>query len=125
MDKLIIYEKAYELAKVIKESEVFNSYKEYEKLVIENIEIQKLLSAFLKSKNKFEEASKYDKYYPGLEKIKKEYQEAKISLMNNEIFKTYKQKEKELDIILYKIENSLKETINIRDKHNKNILKFI
>ncbi|MDF2699535.1 MAG: Control of competence regulator ComK, YlbF/YmcA [Haloplasmataceae bacterium] len=125
MENTKIIQKAYELALAIKESDVYKDYLKYEKMIQNDEVLTNILEEFNKRKSIFEEANKYGRYYPGIEKINADYQEVKIKLMKNELFKKYKEAEKQLDIINYQIETSLKGVVNIKEKHGKTSIKFI
>ncbi len=114
-----IYEATYKLTDTIKNSPLYHTYKEYELKVMESDEIKKLLKTFHNYKEQFEEAYKYKDYHPDFAEIKKNYQRAKMNLMDNELFKTYKKYEKQLDSYLEEIEFRLKEIVNIKEKHGK------
>lgn len=115
-----IVEKTYELVDEIKKSEIFYQYTYYKDLIKKDKEFNDLLDRFNKAKAKFSEVYKYRNYYKGFAEIKNEYQEAKINLMNNKLFKKYKLLEKQIETYLNKIENELKGIVNIKEKY-KNI----
>ena len=82
-------------------------------------EVLKLLNNFHKCKSEFEEAYKYKDYYPNFVQVKNRYQEAKVRLMEHELFKNYKSAEQKLEDYLMEIEMRLKAVVNIREKHGK------
>jgi cell fate (sporulation/competence/biofilm development) regulator YlbF (YheA/YmcA/DUF963 family) len=120
-----ILTKAYELADVIVHSDLYKSYKKYQQILKENEDVNQLLIIFHKEKERFEEASKYGKYHPDYEKIKNEYQLAKVNLMNNENFKMFKQLERQLETVVFEVEKQLRTLVGVKDKHNKSSLKFL
>lgn len=125
MDTNTIYQKAYELAKDIKNSDEFKKYLNLEKEFLNNRKCQELLNNFQTQKQKYEEATSYGSYYPGLDKIRSDYQKSKIELMNDNLFKEYKNAEKTIDLIISEIERELKALVNIKDKHGKSMIKHL
>ncbi|QVK18941.1 YlbF family regulator [Mycoplasmatota bacterium] len=119
-----IIEKTYALVDTIKTSNPYLLYIEYEKKVLDDNELKKLLSVFQENKVAFEEVYKYKSYYPNFDEIKKQYQQSKIDLMNHELFKTYKRYEKEIDLYINEIEFKLKRIVNIKEKHEKINMNF-
>lgn len=119
MDYKGIIEKTYELVDTIKNSEEYKSYLEYEKLVLNDKTTQELIKTFNYWKEKYIEASNYTTYYPGFSDIKKHFQEAKLALMNIDLFKTYKIYEKQITTYINEIEFRIKEVLNIKEKHGK------
>lgn len=119
MNISMIIEKTYELIDTIKISDSYKAYSLYEKKVLSDNNLRQLLLEFQNKKEKFEDAYKYKDYYPDYNKIKDDYQQIKISLMNNQIFKTYKSSEKELDLYINEIEYQLKQIVNLEEKHGK------
>lgn len=125
MDTTTIYQKVLELVQVIKNSDDYKKCLKLEEELLINQESSDLLNNFHKHKEKYEEAMKYGEYYPGLDKIKQDFQKAKVALMNNDLFKEYKMAEKKLDSIIFEIESKLRQVVNIKEKHNKSIIKFL
>lgn len=125
MDTTAILIKAYELADAICRSELFQTYKAYQQKVERDDEVQTLLQEFKKKQDAFEEMSRFGTYHPDYVRVKKEYQKAKIALMNHPTFNRYKRLEKEFETTLYHIEESLQAVIGISNRHKKSALKYL
>lgn len=119
MENTRIIELTYELISIIKESNSYKLYKEYEEKIFLNPNTKQLLREFQNKKERFEEAFQYGEYYPDYEKIKKDFQQAKINLMNNELFQNYKKNERIIERGLMETENRIKDLLNIKEKHGK------
>ncbi|ERJ13489.1 YlbF family regulator [Haloplasma contractile] len=112
MNNQLIYEAAYELSERIKNSTTYKDFIRCERELSTNDEIKKILADFNRKKEQLEEAKKYGNYYPGYDKVVKAFQESKINLMKNPVFKEYKQKEKQLDHILYQVTESISTAVS-------------
>lgn len=119
MENTRIIELTYELISIIKESNSYKLYKEYEEKIFLNPNTKQLLREFQNKKERFEEAFQYGEYYPDYEKIKKDFQQSKINLMNNELFQNYKKNERIIERELMETENRIKDLLNIKEKHGK------
>lgn len=125
MDITKIMEKTFELADALKHTKDYQLYLKYENMVLNDEDLNKLVDDFNHKKASFLEASQYGKHYPGFKQIKYNYQQAKIELMKNDMFEKYKGYEKEIDLYLYRIENQIKQLLNIIEKHDKSLFKFM
>jgi cell fate (sporulation/competence/biofilm development) regulator YlbF (YheA/YmcA/DUF963 family) len=125
METTQIYEKVTELAKAITESELFIAYKDCQSELLADETFLALKDHFLKLKEQFEEVSRYGNYHPDLDHVKKDYQKAKVELMSHQLFKRFKRIEKELDTMIFEIEEQIQAVVGIENKHKKSALKFM
>jgi cell fate (sporulation/competence/biofilm development) regulator YlbF (YheA/YmcA/DUF963 family) len=125
METLKIYNKVSELAEALTQSELFIEYKTTQVQLLADASFQALLTLFSKKKLEYEEVTQYGSYHPDLERVKKDYQQAKVTLMTHPLFKRYKQVEKELDTLIYRVEEQIQQVVGIKDKHKKSSLKFL
>lgn len=116
-----IIEKTYEIIDEIKKNEIYQNYHKYKNLIDTDEELGELLKKFNSAKEKFSENYRFRAYDKSFDKVKNVYQEAKINLMNNKLFKNYKLYEKKVETYLNEIELRLKEVVNIKEKSCKNI----
>lgn len=112
MSQSEILDYVYKLADAIKNSEEY-------KLLIElkddiNTNLKDVLVKFDNAKEKYNEALKYGKYHPDLEKYQRELSKIKEELFTNELVSKYKKLEGLIQDKLDKIFNELK--INISNK---------
>jgi cell fate (sporulation/competence/biofilm development) regulator YlbF (YheA/YmcA/DUF963 family) len=125
METTQIYEKVTELAEAITQSELFMEYKNCQQELLLDETFLALKDDFLKLKDAFEEVSRYGSYHPDLERVRKDYQKAKVELMSHQLFKRFKRIEKELDTMIFEIEEQIQAVVGIENKHKKSALKFM
>ncbi len=112
-----VIDKTYELIDTIKSSEIYINYLNYEDLVLHDDEVKKLLDTFNEIKTSFNDAYQYKAFYPDFNELKTKYQQAKIALMSNKLFKSFKLYEKQIENYLTEIEFRIKAVVNIKNKH--------
>ena len=97
------------LSEKIKELEEVKRLKELN-TIIDN-KYADLILEFNKAKSEYDEAKKYDSYYPGFEQIKERLQKARIALNSKQEVIEYKRLERRLDEILRDVSKKIKEGI--------------
>lgn len=125
MDTTKIYIKAEELAETLQKSELYQEYKRCQKELLVDETFTSQFNAFQKKQEEFAEVSRYGTYHPDYQRVKKEYLDTKIILMDNALFKRFKRLEKEFETTIFQIEEALQAVVGITNKHKKSSLKFL
>lgn len=125
MDTMKLYDLATDLAQAITESETYQSFQTCQAQLMSDSTFLNLQDLFMKAQSQFEEVSRFGQYHPDYNRVKKDYQEAKINLMAYEPFRLYKTLEKELDQLVFSIENAIQTALGISNKHKKQALKYM
>lgn len=112
---------AYELADEIKQSSSFLKLKEMKKIIGNDKYLTTLINDFNKIKIKYEEVSKYSKFHPDYETVKKQLVESKKELFLNETIKEYKQLEKQIQQVLDKVSRDIAQSVSFKIKHPNEI----
>jgi cell fate (sporulation/competence/biofilm development) regulator YlbF (YheA/YmcA/DUF963 family) len=115
--KDIVLNLVYDLVDEIKSKEEYIELLELKKVMDSDPYIIDLLDRFNKSKNKFEEVSKYGKYHPDLKQVQLDLAEVKTEVFTNKIIQKYKKMEKELQKILDEASRQIAQGVSPNIKH--------
>ena len=95
---------AYDLKDKIVKSDLYKDLKEKEKLMFEDEECSKLLSAFQIVKEEYKEAKRFEKYGSNVEDVQRRLSDLKYKLDENKLVKDYNSAYKKMNKKLKEIE---------------------
>jgi len=109
----------YDACDAFKERAEYKRLLELRKEMDEDKDVVELISVFLKTKKRYEEAKKYGQYHPDLSRYQKEFQQKKVALMEHKLVKEYKNIEKSLQRYLDQFSIDLANIVSKNVKHPK------